>query len=124
MAKINFTVHKLEKPLKEHKVTATIRGRNYITENAIKEGKKVGIYFRGEFVGTGMITEIRNISWRELSKPKIIKMEGFSTSEELKNALKRVGWRFHLKRLKKGKLSLPLIKFRWLEGRCGSNFSV
>ena len=60
------------------------------------------------------IKEKKMITYKDLENPEIVEMEGFDSPRELKNVLKRMGWRFHWPRIKAGELKLPLIVFEWI----------
>jgi len=110
---INFTVAKLEKPLQEKKVTATIRGATYINRFRLRPGKKIEVKFHRKRIGFAVVKDIHSIYYKDLFKPEIIRKEGFESAEDLINALKPF-WKYHWGQVKEGKVKLPLIEFEWL----------
>ena len=110
---VNFTVERLEKPLKEKKVTATIRGKTYIQRFHLGPGKKMEVKFERKRIGFAVIKDIQLIGYQDLSNPEIIKKEGFDSADELINALKPF-WRYHWNQVVAGKVKMPLIEFEWL----------
>jgi len=110
---INFTVEHLEKPLKEKKVTATIRGKTYIQRFSLKIGKKIEVKYERKRIGFAVIRDIRLIGYQDLFNPEIIKKEGFDSADELISALKPF-WKYHWSQVKAGKVKMPLIEFEWI----------
>ena len=110
---VNFTVKKLKKPLKEKKVTATIRGKTYIQRFQLRQGKKIEVKYNRERIGFAVIKNIRPISYAKLFDPEIIKKEGFESAEDLIFALKPF-WRYHWNQIVAGKVKMPLIEFEWI----------
>jgi len=110
---INFTVEYLEKPLKEKKVTATIRGKTYIQRFRLKVGTKIEVKYERKRIGFAVIKDIRLIGYADLFDPEIIKKEGFDSADELIDALKPF-WRYHWNRVAAGKTKMPLIEFEWI----------
>lgn len=111
---VSFNVSKLRKPLFNKEVTSTIRGKSYIKDKNLNEGDVIGIFWKDKYlIGEAIIKSIELIGYDSLNDSTIVKMEGFNSSEELKSALKKVGWRYHWDRIKQGELKLPLIKYKW-----------
>jgi len=110
---VNFTVKCLEKPLKEKKVTATIRGRGYIQRHGFEVGKKIEVKFKRKRIGFAIIRDIRLIGYTDLSNHEIIEKEGFNSADELIDALEPF-WRWHWSRIIAGKQKLPIIEFEWI----------
>ena len=110
---LNFTISELEKPLKEKRVTVTIRGIGFIERFGYTPGDFIDVKYKGEPVGIAFITGIRNISYTDLLKPEIFKKGGFNSAEELINVLGRVHLRYYWENILDGKTKLPLIEFEW-----------
>lgn len=110
---INFTVEHLEKPLKEKKVTATIRGKTYIQRFGLKIGKKIEVKYERKRIGFAVIKDIWLIGYQDLFNPEIVRKEGFDSADELINALKPF-WKYHWNQVKAGNVKMPLIEFEWL----------
>jgi hypothetical protein len=103
----------LEKPLKEKRVTATIRREGYIRKYRLKTGKKIEVKYRRKRVGFAVIKDIRFIGYDELFDLEVVRKEGFATSEDLISALKRF-WKWHWDDIVKGNRRMPFIEFEWL----------
>lgn len=114
---LDFTVPELEKPLREKRVTATIRGIGSIKRFGYKPGNYIEVKYKGERVGFAFITIIRHIEHADLFKPEIIEKEGFNSAEELIKVLGRMSWRYHWENIIDGKMKLPLIEFEWIKDK-------
>ena len=110
---VNFTVEKLEKPLRQKKVTATIRGKTYIQRFQLRPGKKIEVKYNRERIGFAVIKSIKQISYVNLFDTEIIRKEGFESAADLIFALKPF-WRYHWNQIIAGKVKMPLIEFQWL----------
>ncbi len=110
---INFTVERLEKPLKQKQVTATIRGKTYIQRFGLIIDKKIEVKYERKRIGFAVIKDIRLIRYQDLFNPEIIRREGFDSVDELIDALKPF-WKYHWNRVVAGKLKMPLIEFEWI----------
>ncbi len=110
---INFTIDSLEKPLKQKRVTATIRNKSYIKKYGLKIGKKVEIKYKRNRVGFAIIKDIRLIGYDDLCDLDIVNKGGFSTVEELMYILKNF-WKWRWNKIKGGKRKMYLIEFEWI----------
>ena len=112
---LNFSAPELEEPLKEKRVTSTIRGVSFIKRFGFKQGDHLEIKYKRERVGFAFITSISSIGFKDLYDPIIVEKEGFNKPEELIKFLSRMQWRFHMKKIKEGKLKIPFIEFEWVD---------
>ena len=110
---INFTVECLQKPLKQKKITATIRSGNYISKYNLKTGKKIEVKYKRKRIGFAVIKDIYLIGYHNLFDPEIVRKEGFGSSEELISVLKHF-WKWHWNNIVDGKQKLPIIEFEWM----------
>lgn len=111
---LNFTVDCLEKPLKNKTVTTTIRHMSFIKRFGYKPGVKIEIKFHRKRVGFAIITSIRPITYQDLFDPVLIEKEGFESAEELIKTLKNTSWQFYWDKIQAGKMTMPLLEFKWL----------
>ena len=114
---LNFTIPDLEKPLREKRVTATIRGIGFIKRFGFKPGDYIEVKYKRKRVGFAFITMIRNIDYKELFDPKLVEKEGFNSPEELLKVLSRLPWRYHWENIVDGKMKMPLIEFEWIKDK-------
>ncbi len=110
---VNFTVERLEKPLRQKRVTATIRGKTYIQRFGLRVDKKIEVKFERKRIGFAVIKDIRLIGYQDLFNPEIIKKEGFDSADELIDALKPF-WKYHWNQVKAEKVKMHLIEFEWI----------
>jgi len=110
---LNFTAVVLEKPLREKRVTATIRSKRFIQKYGFKIGVRVEIKFHRKRVGFAIIKDVRVIVYDNLFDSEIVQKEGFIDSQDLLDMSKEY-WGWQWKKIVEGKKIMYLIEFEWI----------